>query len=140
MTTSKPENVALSAAQDSTADNRHAIDVDRMRLVLEQITNKWSVLILNSLCTNPSRFNAIKRRLGGITHKALADALKRLERNGLVKRTVLDTMPVGVEYSLTTLGRSLQQPIAGLYDWAIEYGPELEQAQQNFEQRNLSID
>ena len=131
MTTTKVENVA----QDSTNDNRHAIDVDRMRLVLEQITNKWSVLILNVLCTNPSRFNAIKRCLGGITHKALADALKRLERNGLVKRTVLDTMPVGVEYSLTALGRSLQQPIAGLYDWAIQYGPELEQAQQNFERK-----
>lgn len=135
MTTTKVENVALGAAHDSTNDNRHTIDVDRMRLVLEQITNKWSVLILNVLCTNPSRFNAIKRCLGGITHKALADALKRLERNGLVKRTVLDTMPVGVEYSLTALGRSLQQPIAGLYDWAIQYGPELEQAQQNFERK-----
>lgn len=139
MTTTVAENSAPSAAQDSADDNRHTIDVDRMRLVLAQITNKWSVLILNVLCTNPSRFNAIKRRLGGITHKALADALKRLERNGLVNRTVLDTMPVGVEYRLTTLGRSLQQPIAGLYDWAIQYGPELEQAQQNSDQNSRSI-
>jgi len=133
------ENSVPSTAQDVAGDNRHNIDVDRMRLVLEQITNKWSVLILNVLCTNPLRFNAIKRHLGGITHKALADALKRLERNGLVNRTVLDTMPVGVEYRLTELGRSLQQPIAGLYDWAIQYGPELEQAQQKSEQKNRSI-
>jgi DNA-binding HxlR family transcriptional regulator len=65
------------------------------------------------------------RRLDGITHKALADALKRLERNGLIRRKVLPTAPVGVEYTITPLGASLQAPFAALYTWALTNGAEL---------------
>lgn len=105
------------------------IEVARTRPILEQIGNKWSVLILTVLCTRPSRFNEIMRRLDGITHKALADALKRLERNGLVVRHVLPTTPVGVEYTITPLGKSLQEPFAALYSWALTCGDQLEAAQ-----------
>lgn len=55
-----------------------------------------------------ARFNAIKRRLETITRMALTEALRRLERNGLVTRRGLMTSPLGVEYSITPLGRSLQ--------------------------------
>ncbi|MFO6298526.1 winged helix-turn-helix transcriptional regulator [Rahnella selenatireducens] len=110
-------------------DGNSLRDVGKTRPVLEHITNKWSILILTVLCTKPSRFNEIRRRLDGITHKALADALKRLERNGLVNREVLPTSPVGVEYSLTPLAQTLQQPFVALYDWALEFGPALEEAQ-----------
>lgn len=110
-------------------------DVEKVRPVLEQIANKWSILILTVLCTRPSRFNEIMRRLGEITHKALADALKRLERNGLVRRDVLTTTtPVGVEYSITPLGRSLQQPFDALYAWSMTYGQELQLAQADYDQ------
>ncbi|ARP82333.1 transcriptional regulator [Bordetella genomosp. 8] len=109
------------------------IDAQRTRPILEHIANKWSVLILTVLCSRPSRFNQIMRRLDGITHKALADALKRLERNGLVRREVLPTTPVGVEYTITPLGRSLQPPFAALYDWALTYGPQLERAQAEYD-------
>ncbi len=108
------------------------IDARRARPILEQIGNKWSVLILSVLCTRPSRFNEIMRRLDGITHKALADALKRLERNGLVERHVLPTAPVGVEYSITPMAESLRQPFAALYEWAITNGPEMERAQAEY--------
>jgi DNA-binding HxlR family transcriptional regulator len=113
------------------------IDVLRTRPILEQIANKWSVLILTVLCTRPSRFNEIMRRLDGITHKALADALKRLERSGLIRRDVLPTAPVGVEYTITPLGHSLQQPFAALYDWALTYGPDLERAQTEFDRARV---
>lgn len=73
----------------------------RVRPVLDKIADKWTILMLTVLCPRPSRFTAIKRRLDGITHKALADALKRLERDGLVTRTVLPTAPIGVEYAIT---------------------------------------
>jgi DNA-binding HxlR family transcriptional regulator len=109
------------------------LDVEKARPVLEQIANKWSVLILTVLCSRPSRFNEIMRRLDGITHKALSEALKRLERNGLIHREVLTTTtPVGVEYTITPLGRSLQQPFEALYAWSMTYGPELEAAQQEY--------
>jgi DNA-binding HxlR family transcriptional regulator len=112
------------------------LDVEKARPVLEQIANKWSVLILTVLCTRPSRFNEIMRRLDGITHKALSEALKRLERNGLIRREVLTTTtPVGVEYTITALGRSLQQPFEALYAWSMTYGPELERAQVEYDRQ-----
>ncbi|WP_102959245.1 winged helix-turn-helix transcriptional regulator [Mangrovicella endophytica] len=117
------------------ATDEALIDARTTRPILEHIANKWSVLILTVLCTQPSRFNEIMRRLDGITHKALADALKRLERNGLVKRTVLPTTPVGVEYTITPLGHSLREPFEALYAWALERGPELQQAQADFDRR-----
>ncbi len=120
-------------ARDAT--DEALIDARTTRPILEHIANKWSVLILTVLCTRPSRFNDIMRRLDGITHKALADALKRLERNGLVKRTVLPTTPIGVEYTITPLGHSLREPFQALYAWALERGPELQQAQTDFDKR-----
>ncbi|MFU9139008.1 winged helix-turn-helix transcriptional regulator [Erwinia tasmaniensis] len=113
----------------ASSDANALRDVGKTRPVLEHITNKWSILILTVLCSRPSRFNEIRRRLDGITHKALADALKRLERNGLVIREVLPTSPVGVEYSLTPLAQTLQQPFIALYDWALAHGTALEEAQ-----------
>ncbi len=97
----------------------------RVRPVLDKIADKWTILILTVLCPKPSRFNEIKRRLGGITHKALADTLKRLERNGLVTRTVLPTTPIGVEYAITPLGHSLRQPFEALCSWALTYGDQI---------------
>jgi len=104
-------------------------EINSTRPVLEQIANKWSVLILAVVCEQPSRFNAIKRRLDPITHKALTEALRRLERNGLVNRKVIATSPVAVEYSITPLGRTLQQPFETLIRWAQQHGAELLAAQ-----------
>ena len=95
------------------------LDVPRIRPVLDKITDKWTIMILTVLCPQPARFNEIRRRLDGITHKALADALKRLERHGLVTRTVLPTAPIGVEYAITPLGHSLREPFQALCGWAL---------------------
>ncbi len=103
-------------------------DMARLRPVLDKIADKWTIMILTVLCPKPSRFNEIKRRLDGITHKALADTLKRLERNGLVTRTVLPTAPIGVEYAITPLGHSLRQPFEALCAWALNYGDVLKEA------------
>jgi DNA-binding HxlR family transcriptional regulator len=104
-------------------------EINGTRPVLEQIANKWSVLILAVVCDRPSRFNAIKRNLDPITHKALAEALRRLERNGLVNRNVISLKPVAVEYSITPLGRTLQAPFVALIEWAKRHGAELARAQ-----------
>ncbi|WP_380787046.1 winged helix-turn-helix transcriptional regulator [Sphingomonas sp. R86521] len=100
-------------------------DMARIRPVLDKIADKWTIMILTVLCPKPSRFNQIKRRLDGITHKSLADALKRLERNGLVTRTVLPTAPIGVEYAITPLGHSLRHPFEALCAWALAHGDAL---------------
>ncbi|AMM15717.1 HxlR family transcriptional regulator [Burkholderia sp. PAMC 28687] len=112
-------------------------EINATRPVLEQIANKWSVLILTVLCTEPSRFNAIKRRLDPITHKALTEALRRLERNGLVNRRVIASSPVAVEYSITSLGRTLQDPFEALVVWAAKHGGGIERARLAYDERAL---
>ncbi|WP_042703842.1 helix-turn-helix domain-containing protein [Azospirillum sp. B506] len=109
------------------------LDVTATRPILEHIANKWTVLILSVLCTQPARFNDLKRRLDGITHKALSESLKRLERNGLVSRKVLPTQPIGVEYTITPLGCSLREPFAALYSWSLANGPAMERAQRAYD-------
>lgn len=102
-------------------------------MILDQIADKWSVLILAALCSGPLRFNAIKRRLEGVTHKALTQALRRLERNGIVSRRVLLGPPLGVEYAVTPLGVTLKKPFEALYVWTTAHESEVIRAQQRFD-------
>jgi DNA-binding HxlR family transcriptional regulator len=103
-------------------------EMAQVRPVLDKIADKWTILILIAICPKPARFNEIRRRLNGITHKALADALKRLERNGFVTRTVIPAAPIGVEYAITPLGHSLRQPFEALCSWALANGREMDDA------------
>lgn len=121
---------------DLEALSDHALcNMPRVRPVLDKIADKWTILILTVICPRPSRFNEIKRRLDGITHKALADALKRLERNGLVTRTVLPTQPIGVEYAITPLGHSLREPFEALCAWAEANGEKIEAATLHYDNK-----
>ena len=110
-------------------------EINATRPVLEQVANKWSVLILTVICTHPARFNAIKRRLDPITHKALTEALRRLERNGLVSRRVIASSPVAVEYAITPLGQTLQDPFVALVGWAKGHGRAIGAAQLAYDAR-----
>lgn len=108
---------------------------DNFRLVLDQITDKWSILILGALCHEPRRFNAIKRILDGVTQKALTQALRRLERNGIVARRVISDSPVAVEYRITPLGRTLEPSFLALHAWSVDHLTEVEQAWKEFDTR-----
>ena len=103
------------------------------RLMLDQIADKWSMLILAALRDEPLRFNAIKRRISGVTQKALTQCLRRLERNGIVERRVVTTSPISVEYKITTLGRSLDGPFQALYLWTLEHLSEIEDARARYD-------
>lgn len=105
------------------------------RFLLDQIADKWSVLILAVLCERPLRFNAIRRRIDGVTQKALTQALRRLERNGILVRRVLPSSPVAVEYEITPLGRTLKEPFDALYNWAVAYAPDVLAARSAFDAR-----
>ncbi len=105
------------------------------RALLDQVADKWSMMVLALLRDGPHRFNAIKRRLEGVTQKALTQCLRRLERNGMVSRRVIPSAPVGVEYAITPLGASLQIPFGALYRWMVEHQPEVDAAQRRFDTR-----
>ncbi|MBN6714098.1 winged helix-turn-helix transcriptional regulator [Pseudomonas capsici] len=103
------------------------------RALFDQIADKWSMMVLAVLDEEPHRFNAIKRRLEGVTQKALTQCLRRLERNGLVSRKVISLSPVAVQYEITPLGQSLEQPFRELYEWTLMKLPEVEAARLQFD-------
>ena len=88
------------------------------REALDRIADKWTSLIVGLLADRPRRFGELRRGVEGISQKMLTQTLRSLERDGLVLRTVCPTTPVTVEYSLTTLGRTLIGPLAAIRDWA----------------------
>ncbi len=88
------------------------------RLVLDRLADKWSLLLLDRLDDGPVRFNQLRRDIRGLSQKILSQTLKRLERDGLVERTVRPTVPVSVEYALTPLGRTLTETVAAFAHWA----------------------
>ncbi len=105
------------------------------RIVLDQIADKWTVLVLGALDEGPMRFNALKRRLAGISQKMLGQTLRNLERNGLVARRVFATVPVTVEYSLTPLGSRLTERVNELRVWAEKHISQIVAAQGSFDER-----
>jgi len=88
------------------------------RQALDRIADKWTALIFGLLAQRPHRFGELRRGIAGISHKVLSQTLQSLERDGLLRRTPLATVPPMVEYSLTPLGRTLDQPLASIRDWA----------------------
>ncbi len=87
------------------------------RVLFDQISDKWSMMILTVLDDGPHRFNDLKRRLEGVSQKSLTQTLRKLERNGLIARQVLATSPVAVQYEMSDLGRTLLAPFRALYGW-----------------------
>lgn len=88
------------------------------RLVLDRIADKWAVLVLGLLGDGPVRFNQLRRQIEGISQKMLSQTLKSLERDGLVSRKAIATVPVTVEYSITPLGATLSATVDNLRIWA----------------------
>ena len=104
-----------------------------VRDVLDLIGDKWSVLIVLRLGRRDERFRALLRAVDGISQRMLTVTLRRLERDGVVDRTVFDTRPPSVEYALTPLGRSLLERIALLAEWAVSNEGAIRRAQRRFD-------
>jgi len=88
---------------------------------LEVLNGKWKLPIIISLSFGNKRFRQISKDVVGITDKMLSKELKDLEMNQLVKRTIYDTFPPTVEYSITDHGRSLKKVINELKNWGTEH-------------------
>ena len=100
------------------------------RQALERLAAKWRVLVVYSLLDGPRRPADLRRRLPGITQKVLTETLRAMAADGLVARRVLkEEPPQHVEYALTPLGRTLEEPLAAICGWALS---------QNADQASLS--
>ena len=101
--------------------------------LLSRIGDKWTVLVVQTLGGGFKRFNELRHTIGGISQRMLTLTLRNLERDGLVNRTVTPTIPPRVDYELTELGKSLQKPICGLANWALENVEAIHTAQARFD-------
>lgn len=95
----------------------HASHDQLLRDVMDRIGDKWSVTVICRLDGGPLRFNALRRAVDGITQRMLSATVRRLERDGLITRTVHPSAPPKVEYALTERGRSLHGILAELVAW-----------------------
>src|SRR5829696_7672441 len=85
---------------------------------VELIGKRWSGAILGVLLDGPLRFSEVKVLVPDISDRLLSERLKELERRGIVHRSVIDGMPVRVEYRLTRKGRALEPAVRSLKVWA----------------------
>lgn len=108
------------------------------RQLLDRVGDKWSVLILLLLGDGTMRFNAMKRRIDGISQKMLSQTLRTLERDGLVSRAVEPTMPVSVTYAITPLGAELLGALRGMIDWAETRMDAVAAAQRGYDARGAA--
>jgi DNA-binding HxlR family transcriptional regulator len=133
------EDLQLQTARTLLANDTFT-DNCPTRAMLDQITNRWSTLILAALVLGPHRYAALRRRVDGISEKMLSQNLKALTRAGLVHRDVEPTVPPQVTYSLTPLGRDLATPLCALINWVGTHADQLLGAQaQPDAQRETSI-
>jgi DNA-binding HxlR family transcriptional regulator len=103
--------------------------------VLQRLGDKWSMLVVAVLADGPRRFSELRREIDPISQRMLTLTLRGLERDGLVTRTVTPSVPPRVDYALTDLGRSLQEPVIALTQWAISHLEQIAAAQKRFDDR-----
>lgn len=101
------------------------------RQVLKHITSRWGVLVLISLEGETKRFSTLRRTIGGVSERMLAQTLQSLEQDGLVKRTAHAVVPPHVDYALTPLGCEAAERVRLLADWIEINMPRISQAQRD---------
>lgn len=130
-TSTRTVTVSDNCATTITADGPRVAAGDSaecriVRQTLSHLGDKWTLLVILCLSAGPQRFNALQRAVVGISHRMLTVTLRKLERDGLVARTVHPGVPLHTEYALTSLGTSFTEPVVGIANWAIAAQPEIE--------------
>lgn len=103
------------------------------RLVLEHVTSRWGVLVLIELRDGSRRFSELRRAIGRVSEKMLAQTLQILERDGLVHRDAKPVIPPRVDYSLTDLGREAAEQVLALALWTEKRMAKVQQARERYD-------
>lgn len=95
-----------------------------VRAGAELISHAWDPVVLSALRLGPTRRNELLLRIGGVSDKALTQALQRLRSRGLVTKVRgAGQAPAhaGAVYQLSPLGESFANgPLAQLAQWAAD--------------------
>lgn len=87
------------------------------RAILQHLTNRWGTLVMLALCSGTLRFSDLRRRIGGVSERMLAQTLQQLEADGMVRRVAHNVVPPHVDYSLTAIGAEGAVHVANLVCW-----------------------
>jgi DNA-binding HxlR family transcriptional regulator len=105
------------------------------RAAMEDVASKWGILAMLALGEGGYRFNALRRRVDGVSEKMLSQTLQTLERDGMVVREVVTTIPPRVEYSLTPLGTRIAAQLRVLADLLEESAGTIQVARDSYDGR-----
>ncbi len=101
------------------------------REVLKHVTSRWGLLVLVALLEDGTlRFSDLRRKIGGVSEKMLAQTLQNLEMDGFIDRVSHPVVPPHVEYSLTPLGVDIGRQVSSLADWIESNLPRIMKVQQ----------
>jgi DNA-binding HxlR family transcriptional regulator len=100
------------------------------RAILNHVTSRWGVLVLVALRGGTHRFSELRRKIGGVSEKMLAQTLQQLEQDGFIDRVSYPVVPPHVEYSLTALGEGIGSQVELLIEWIETNLPKIMLAQQ----------
>lgn len=100
------------------------------RAILNHVTSRWGVLVLVALMEGTHRFSELRRKIGGVSEKMLAQTLQQLEQDGFIDRVSHPVVPPHVEYNLTPLGEGIGREVEALTDWIEVNLPKIMTAQQ----------
>ncbi len=107
--------------------------------IIGKVADKWTMLILEALQEQGTlRFTQLGKAVGGISQKMLTQTVRRMEEDGLVRRTVHPVIPPHVDYALTPLGESLSQAFCGVWIWAEKHHDAIKEARQAFAKNRKS--
>jgi len=100
------------------------------REILKHVTSRWGVLVLVALREGTHRFSDLRRKIGGVSEKMLAQTLQQLEQDGFIDRVSHPVVPPHVEYTLTQLGEDIGMQVESLTDWIEVNLPKIMKEQQ----------
>jgi DNA-binding HxlR family transcriptional regulator len=116
MSPSPATSSSLTSASKKQRGELFSVDCPS-RQVLQNVTSRWGVLVLVALLEGTYRFSDLRRKVGGVSEKMLAQTLQALEADGFVLRTAYPVVPPHVEYSLTSMGLEVAHEVQSLADW-----------------------
>lgn len=123
----KPENMDEPVPDRTNGDGQALSEMLRRgelfnqncpsREILKHLTSRWGVLVLIALLDRDHRFSDLRRKVGGVSEKMLAQTLQTLEADGFVNRFSHPVVPPHVDYSLTPIGREAALKVREFADW-----------------------
>jgi DNA-binding HxlR family transcriptional regulator len=130
------ETIDPAKAVPTQCDARDEGEERLAREILDHIADKWSVWIIHALGAGGRlRFSRLLERVEGVSQKMLTKTLRRLERDGLVTRTMYLEVPPRVEYELSPTGRELLLRVRPLWTWVVENVEGFRAARQRFDSK-----